>query len=75
MVWLLPRERCKEGMLGMGLSMTSGSLLKAFKTQSQDRGLGVGHVLLQYGQTRVELAVRAIKFTLASGYPQSPYRS
>lgn len=44
----------------MGLSMTSGSLLKAFKTQSQDHGLGVGHVLLQYGQVGVELAVRAI---------------
>lgn len=59
----------------MGLSMTSGSLLKAFKTQSQDHGLGVGHVLLQYGQIGVELAVRAIKFTLASGHPHPHYRS
>lgn len=42
----------------MGLSMTSGCLLKVFKTQSQDHVLGVGHVLLQDGQNGVELAVR-----------------
>lgn len=55
--------------------MTSGCLLEVFKTRSQDHGLGVGHVLLQYGQTGVELAGKGIKFTLASGHPNPPYRS